>query len=82
MAVFPERMKPLDPNNPEESLKIIEDYLRYMTERLEFTHSNDNKFIAENDVSASGVVKSLLEFADRLGQLERIVELLQEQLSS
>ena len=65
-------MKPLDPNNPEESLKIIEDYLRYMTERMEFTHSNDNKFVA----------RSVPGLEDRLGKLEKTVELLQEQLSS
>ena len=72
MAVFPERMKPLDPNNSQESLKTIENYIRYMTERMEFTHSNDNKVIA----------KSVPVLEDRLGQLEQIVELLQEQISS
>lgn len=72
MAVFPERMKPLDPNNSQESLKTIENYIRYMTERMEFTHSNDNKVIVE----------SVPGLEDRLGQLEQIVELLQEQLSS
>jgi hypothetical protein len=72
MAVFPERMKPLDPNNSQESLKTIENYIRYMTERMEFTHSNDNKVIE----------KSVPVLEDRLGQLEQIVELLQEQISS
>lgn len=72
MAVFPERMKPLDPNNPEESLKTIENYIRYMAERMEFTHSNDNKVIA----------KSVPGLEDRLGKLEKTVELLQEQISS
>jgi hypothetical protein len=72
MAVFPERMKPLDPNNSQESLKTIENYIRYMTERMEFTHSNDNKVIAE----------SVPVLEDRLGQLEQTVELLQEQISS
>lgn len=47
MAVFPERMRPIDPKDVESSLKTIEEYIRYMTERMEFAHSNDSRFLSE-----------------------------------
>lgn len=52
MAVFPERMRPIDPKDVEGSLKTIEEYIRYMAERMEFAHSNINKFLSENEVTA------------------------------
>lgn len=35
MAVFPESMNRLNRGNTEESLATIENYIRYMTERIE-----------------------------------------------
>ena len=81
MAVFPERMKPIDPANTEESLKTIESYIRYMVERMEFTHSNNNKFISENDVSASGAVKGIIELSDRVGIAEKNIDILFERIT-
>ena len=82
MAVFPEKMRPIDAQNVEGSLKTIEEYIRYMAERMEFAHSNDNKFLSENEVTASGVIKGLLELSDRVGLNEKNIELLFERLTA
>lgn len=39
MAVFPESMDRLDKKNVEASLATIENYIRYMTERIEHSTS-------------------------------------------
>ena len=82
MAVFPERMRPIDTANVEGSIKTIEEYIRYMVERMEFKNSNDNKFLSENEVSASGVIKGLLELSDRVGIMEKNIEILFERLTA
>ena len=38
--IFPEDMDRLDPNNVAQSLRTIEDYIRYITERVEFNAIN------------------------------------------
>ena len=82
MAVFPERMRPIDAQNVEGSIKTIDEYIRYMVERMEFKNSNDNKFLSENEVSASGVIKGLLELSDRVGIMEKNIEILFERLTA
>lgn len=37
--VFPEKMEQLDGKSAEEKIKILEDYIRYMTERVDFAFS-------------------------------------------
>ncbi len=50
MAVFPESMDRLDTQNAPAALSIIENYIRYITERTEFAMRNMSK-----SVSAAGV---------------------------
>lgn len=50
MAVLPESMDRLDPNDPAGSLSILENYIRYMGERIEFSLRNVTR-----DVSAAGI---------------------------
>lgn len=38
--VFPEDMDRLDPNNVAGSFQTVEDYIRYMIERIEFNSAN------------------------------------------
>jgi len=50
MAVLPEDMNKIDTQDPQGSLKVIEQYIRYMGERIEFSFSQMTK-----NVSAAGV---------------------------
>ena len=43
MAVFPEGMNKLNANDVRGSLAIMENYIRYMSERMEFTMYNMQK---------------------------------------
>lgn len=43
--IFPEDMDRLDPNNIAQSLRTIEDYIRYITERVEFSSVNTKNSI-------------------------------------
>ena len=38
--VFPEEMNPLNIDDVRGSLRTIEDYIRYMTERMEFANTS------------------------------------------
>ena len=51
MAVFPEDMNRIDPKVPEEALRIIENYIHYLTERVEFSYSQMTKNITAAGVS-------------------------------
>ena len=46
MPIFPEQMEKLDPRNVEDSLKKIENYMRYMCERVELNATHTSKRIS------------------------------------
>ena len=50
MAVFPENMDKLDVQDPAQSLSIVEKYIGYMSERIEFAIRNVTK-----NVNAAGI---------------------------
>ena len=52
-AVFPESMDRLDNNDPKTSLSIIEQYIGYMTERVEFSMRNMTKTVSEAGISSA-----------------------------
>lgn len=52
MAVFPEDMNRIDPQVPSEALRVIENYIRYMGERIEFSFSQMTKNVTEAGVSS------------------------------
>lgn len=47
MAVLPESMAQLPREDVGKSLKVLEDYVRYMSERMEFSVSGLNKNVGE-----------------------------------
>ena len=51
MAVFPESMKKLNVEDTSRSLTAIENYIAYMTERIEFSMRNLTRVINEAGVS-------------------------------
>ena len=53
MAVFPENMERLDLNDARKSLSIIQDYIRYMGERIEFSMRNMTKTVSDAGVSST-----------------------------
>ena len=52
MAVLPESMDKLDVNDVQKSLSIIENYIGYMGERIEFSMSNVTKSLKGQMTSA------------------------------
>ena len=67
--IFPESMNRLDPSKPQESLKVIESYIRYMTERMEFA---GNGMTGGGTVSAA-VEQQLLELASSLSAMQNAI---------
>ena len=53
MAVLPESMEQIDPENPAESLKILDEYIRYMGERIEFGMRNMTKSVNAAGISST-----------------------------
>lgn len=59
MAVFPESMNRLDPQNPSEALTILENYIRYMQERIEFANTQTLRTVTDAGVSSAGLYVEL-----------------------
>ena len=55
MAVLPESMNRLDPSDAGGSLAILENYIRYMGERLEFAMGNMTRTVSAAGVSSAEV---------------------------
>ena len=53
MAVFPESLNRLNLNDTQESLSKIEEYIRYMGERIEFSFRNMTKTISASGISST-----------------------------
>ena len=70
MAVFPEQMDRLNLDDPTRSLQQIENYIRYMVERMEFSTSNTSRIFAESGTTNASVIKALLTVADRVSLVE------------
>lgn len=62
-AVFPERMNRLDPGDPTGSLSTIEEYIRYMTERMEFAMQNMTRSVNSAGVSSVEVMQAVTTLA-------------------
>lgn len=69
MAVFPENMNKLDVTNTAGSLSIIENYIRYMTERMEFSTSNMTRTVSDAGVSTVEVMMMLQEVTGALSEV-------------
>lgn len=77
MAVFPESMSRIDPSNPQVAIMIMENYIRYMCERLEFSASNTAKNVSAAGVSSSDMYLLVKEQADKVSALQSKVNLLE-----
>ena len=71
MAVLPESMEQIDPENPAESLKILDEYIRYMGERIEFGMRNMTKNAA--GISSTELYILLVAMDNRISAQESTV---------
>lgn len=73
MAVFPESMERLDPEDTTGSLKILDEYIRYMGERIEFGMRNMTKSVNAAGISSTELYILLVAMDNRTSALESTV---------
>ena len=73
MAVFPESMNKLDVKDTTGSLSRIENYIRYMTERVEFSMRNMTRNVSDAGVSSVEILLLMQEMAGTVATLSSAV---------
>ena len=73
MAVFPESMNKLDVNDVPGSLGRLESYIRYMTERVEFSMRNMTRNVSDAGMSSVEVLLLLNEMANTVSVINSTV---------
>lgn len=73
MAVFPESMNRLDVSDTAGSLSKIDNYIRYMVERVEFAMRNMTRNVSDAGTSTVEILLLLDEFATALSVVSRTV---------
>lgn len=73
MAVFPENMDKLSADDVPGSLSIIENYIRYMGERMEFAMRNMTKTVSLAGVSSAEMYVLLTATSNSLSALQSTV---------
>ena len=73
MAVFPESMDKLDANDARGSFATIENYIRYMTERTEFSMRNMTKTVSAAGVSSTAMYILLTALQNEMSALKSSV---------
>ena len=73
MAVLPESMDRLNVSDPSGSLSIIENYIRYMGERIEFSMRNMTKTVSAAGVSSAEMYVLVTAMSNTLSALQSTV---------
>lgn len=73
MAVFPENMNKLDLEDTKGSLSRIENYIGYMTERMEFAMRNMTRNVSDAGTSSVEVLLLLQEMSQDVSKLSSTV---------
>ena len=81
MAVFPENMNRL-PSEPERAINTLDDYIRYMRERVEFAFENMTKNVSAVGVSSIELYKEVQEVLGDLTALASRVANLQTDVTT
>ena len=68
-GVFPQRMDPLDVDNPYRAMAQVEDYIRYMTERVEFAVTNHARNLRKQGVGLEEIAAAVVEQGDKVANL-------------
>ena len=74
MAVFPENMDKLSADDVPGSLSIIENYIRYMGERMEFAMRNMTKTVSAAGVSSAEMYVLLMALQNTVSALTSTVQ--------
>lgn len=72
-AVLPESMDKLDVQDPSSSLSIVENYIRYMGERIEFAMRNMTKTVSAAGVSSAEIYVLVTAMSNSLSALQSTV---------
>lgn len=73
MAVLPENMDKLNVDDSKSSLAIIENYIRYMGERIEFSMRNMTKTVSAAGVSSAEVYVLITAMSNSISALQSTV---------
>ena len=65
MAVFTENMNRMDPEHPEQSLRMLDGYIRYMQERIEFANGRLARSLSASGASTKELQAALGEVRSR-----------------
>lgn len=76
-VVFPESMNKLDLSDTEGSLSRMENYIRYMTERMEFSNRNMTRSVSSAGLSTVEILQLVQELANALSATQSVVSGLQ-----
>lgn len=68
MALFPEMMNKINPEDTKGSIETMERYIRYMVERMEFAQTNETKRLGTADATTQDVIKMFLSTTDLINQ--------------
>lgn len=71
--VFPEEMNPLNVEDVRGSIRTIEDYIRYMTERMEFANTQTRRAASESGITDIAVLEVLNDMAATMATLTSTV---------
>lgn len=88
MIVLPESMNKIDVDEPQRALSTIDNYIRYMCERVEFAMRNVTKSVSDAGVSSAEMYVLLValqntvsEVSSRLSTLTGTVNTMQSTIS-
>lgn len=73
MAVFPESMDKINPQNVVASFAVIERYIRYMQERIEFSIRNVTRIVSKAGISSTEMYLRLQEVENDLASIESLI---------
>lgn len=82
MAVFPENMDKLNVQDPTASLSVIENYIRYMSERIEFSMRNMTKTVSAAGVSSAELYILVQAQAQILATVQSTIGIIQGNITS
>lgn len=69
-VVFPESMNRLDLSDTEGSLARVENYIRYMTERMEFSNRNMTRSVSSAGLSTVEILQLVQELANAMSAMQ------------
>ena len=82
MAVLPESLDKLDPNDAPGSLSKLENYIRYMGERMEFAMRNTTRNVSETGTTTAGALTVLIELTGAMSVMQSTMGLMQGELTA